>query len=145
MLDDWRKKREVERKISENKATLRGLNNDNDPEARQRVLLQRKLQNQEQLLRIVESRILRAKARKCLVPVPGPYEQRTWWDNDQEEGGGIPEYALTYWLSETGKLNVARLIRTAKRERLDMFVKVILALTGLGGTIIGIISVYKQK
>jgi len=96
-------------------------------------------------LRIVESRILRAKARKNLIPVPGPYEQGTWWDNDQEEGGGIPEYALTHWLSETGKLNVARLIRTAKRERLDMFVKVILALTGLGGTIIGIISVLQAK
>jgi len=144
MFDDWRKKREVERKISENKGTLRSLNSDNDPQGGQRILLQRKLQNQEQLLRTVESRILRAKARKALIPVPGPYEQRTWWDNDQEEGGDIPEYALTYWLSETGKLNVARLIRTAKRERLDMFVKVILALTGLGGTIIGIISVYKK-
>jgi hypothetical protein len=65
--------------------------------------------------------------------------------DDQEDGGAIPEYALTHWLSETGKLNVARLRRTAKRERLEMLVKVILALTGLGGTIIGISSVYRQK
>jgi hypothetical protein len=78
MSDDWMK-REVERKISENKGTLRSLNNDNDPQGGQRVLLQRKLYNQEQLLRIVESHILRAKARKALIPVPGPYEQPTWW------------------------------------------------------------------
>lgn len=142
---NWKKRREVEQAISENKKSLRDLNNDNDPDAKQRLALQRKLHNQQQLLQIVESRIWVRKARKRLIPVPGPYEEGTWWDSDQEEGGAIPEYALTYWLSDKGKLNVARLIRAANRERIDLVVKVIVALTGLGGTIVGIILALKQR
>ena len=75
---DRKKQKEVENNISESKQALRKLNNDSDPEGQQRVALQRKLRNQEQLMRILESRYWRNKARRKLTDVPGPDERNPW-------------------------------------------------------------------
>jgi hypothetical protein len=136
--------REIEQNISGSKQALRALSQEKDPEGRQRRDIQKKLRNQEQLLRIRESQYWLNKARKNLIDVPNHYEDPKWWDNDQEEDGIIPEYALTYWLSEAGKMAIARSIRTANKERIELYVKIIVALTGLGGTAIGIISAIKH-
>lgn len=145
MFDDWKKLREIERSIARTKKEHRTLNQQNDPDADQRNALQKKLNNLEHSLQIIESQRLLRKARRRLIEVPRRRERPTWWDSDQDEEGGIPEYAVTYWLSETGKIGVARLIRTDTRQTFDLWLKIIVALTGLGGALIGILFAFKQR
>jgi hypothetical protein len=87
-------------------------------------------------LEMFESDLLLNKAERLGIEIP---ERRDWWANDDTEGN-LPPDDISWRLSQKGRIGVANLIRHEKRKEFEWWLKIIAALTGLGGVLIGIIS-----
>lgn len=114
------------------------------------LVLRSKLQNQlssrNRKLDMFESKLLVNKAMQLGIEVPF---KGSWWLDDSEEQymSGVPTNILneltTSWLSPAGRMMVSALIREKKDERFERKFKIavtaIAALTGLAGTLIGLL------
>ena len=102
----------------------------------------RKVHMAEHQLDLFESDGLRALALKYGVEEP---KDAGCWSDDSEQAG--PEDA-TYWLTRKGQSKLRASIREQQRKNWQFWIMVITALvtvlTGLGGTIIGIISALRR-
>ncbi len=152
MFDDKKKLKELRRNISSlqgQRAALLMVAAGERDENRQQTLV-RELRRQTRTLETLESSLLREKAHRLGIDVPSHTDKPEWWLDDIEENElqGAPEYAITRWLSPVGKAVIRRRIREEKRKDKEWWLKVILsvltALTGVGGVVIGIISLLKH-
>jgi len=142
MFAERRQRRQLKRKIEQAREELSPLGpatlaNINEPERRavsNRVALQ---MNQ---LEFFESELLLAKAERLGIDLP---ERKDWWSNDDVMNELSPD-DVTWWLSQKGRIGIANLIKQERRKDLEWWLKVIGALTGLGGVLIGIISALKR-
>lgn len=82
----------------------------------------------------------RSNAERLGIDIP---DRQNWWANDDAEGNLSPD-DTTWWLSEKGRIGLANLIKQERRKDFEWWLKVIAALTGLGGVFIGIISALKR-
>jgi hypothetical protein len=101
-------------------------------EARESVVMQRDLEAGEywNALAALRSRRLVDRAQKLYVPLDG-----LKWDTDQ--------YANRF-LDNPSEAKLYRAIREEKRRAWDFRIKVIGALTGLIGTVIGLVAIWKR-
>jgi hypothetical protein len=90
-------------------------------------------------LEMFESALLLDKAERLGIERP---EKRDWWAND-DIGGSSPD-DVSWWLSQKGRIGVANLIKQERRKDFEWWLKVIAALVGLGGVLIGIILAFQR-
>ena len=145
MADDWKKRREYRTKIAANEKALALLRNENDPDYERRKKLQQTLAKQRENFEIFESGCVIKKARKRAIDIPSRRERPHWWKDDQDELGSLPEYAVTHWLSETGRIGVLKLIQQERRADIEWWAKLLGGLIGsvtaLLGVIVALVSV----
>lgn len=91
-------------------------------------------------LEFFESELLLAKAERLGIDLP---ERKDWWSSEDVMNELSPD-GVTWWLSQKGRIGVANLIKQERRKDLEWWLKIIAALTGLGGVLIGIISALKR-
>lgn len=93
-------------------------------------------------LAVLESVQLVDKAHKLGIEIPST---ESWWEFEYAEDG-IGSYRS--YLSELGKVKVAKLIREEKLKNAEQWIKLIAplisALTGLLGVIIGLIAILSK-
>jgi hypothetical protein len=70
-------------------------------------------------------------------------DRKDWWSNDNIHSD-LPPDDVTWWLSQKGRIGLANLVKQARRKELEWWLRIIAALTGLGGVLIGIISALKR-
>jgi hypothetical protein len=101
-------------------------------------------------LRGAETDMLLLKARKLGVDIP---ENPAWWRVDtfleQNFLGEFPdENGKRRYLTEAGFYGMTRLVREAQRSNIEWWIKVtggvLAGMTGLAGTIIGIIAILSK-
>jgi hypothetical protein len=80
---------------------------------------------------IASSRI-QSRAQNLDLPLP-EWDDRDMWDDDRRQH-----------LSAQGRREVSRAIRKEMKERLDVYIPVVTAFTGLIGAIIGLFSILKR-
>lgn len=142
MFAERRQRRQLKRKIDQARGELSLLGparlaNINEPERRaisNRVALQ---MNQ---LEFFESELLLTKAERLGIDLP---DKKDWWSNDDVHSELSPD-DITWWLSRKGRIGVANLIKQERRKDVEWWLKIIAALTGLGGVLVGIISALKR-
>jgi uncharacterized protein (DUF934 family) len=64
-------------------------------------------------LRMFDSGVILRRARLLAVEVPTFKDKPTWWENDYEDG--MPDEAVSQWLSEVGQIGTKKLIRLERR------------------------------
>lgn len=87
----------------------------------------------------LKSRYLISKANKLSLPVPTAYakENEDYWERSQYDG--------KYYLSEKGYHSLQAAIRKEQKERLEVIIPIITAITGLIGVVIGLVAVFKSN
>lgn len=104
--------------------------------------LRDKINGRKMKLSALDTDRLLKKMNKLGIEVP---VQKEWWWNDIDYVG--PD-EFQYYLTDFGKASVLKLIKEERRRNTEWWVKtvvtVILALTGLIGSIIGILSVLNK-
>jgi hypothetical protein len=147
MLDNWKKRRSFQKQIQTIAEELTIARTQKDKDLKVVQQLQSKLLSLKRRFHRFEGDLLLVDARRRGIDVP---RRSDWWNNNVEElqNSSIPTAELDdlidWWLTETGRFAVLRLIKLDKRSNLEWWIKVLAALTGLGGTAIGIISVLKS-
>jgi hypothetical protein len=143
MFAEARERRELQNKIEEARKLeapqLKWGEPDFDSASEEFLQARRKVHMAEHRLDLFETEVLRALALK--YGVEEPTEAGSW--NDDSESGVSPE-DVTYWLSRRGQARLRASIREQQRKNWQFWITVITALTGLGGTLIGIIAALKD-
>lgn len=67
--------------------------------------LKEKLLLQQQGLEFFESKIILKKAQSLAIEIPKQIDKPDWWA-DNSDNDDIPYYAVTQWLTETGRIGV---------------------------------------
>ncbi|WP_319409599.1 hypothetical protein [uncultured Desulfosarcina sp.] len=96
-----------------------------------RAQLQKKEEDIVRLINAMKSKRIEALARKYDVPLP-PHTDRKSWESDWH----------SIRLTTEGRFTVNRNIRQEIKERFEPYVMICSILTGLGGVIIGILSLW---
>jgi hypothetical protein len=126
---------------------LSTLSNENDPEGRQRVGLQRTLAGQEQNLEIFESGVILNKARRRAIEIPNRQDKPHWWSNDNDDGS-MPGWVVTYWLNQFGRTGLAKLINEERKRNVEWWVKIatplLTALISLLGLVVALVTVSRR-
>ncbi len=142
-----KKRQELTEKIEANKRQLAALNSENDAHGKQRIRLQQTLLNLKQNLEIFESDLVVKEVGKKGVEIPSRHDKPTWHEDDQDEDAPIPEYAVTRWLSPTGRIMVRKMIKEERRKNIEWWVKIIspllASLISLLGLIVALVTVSK--
>jgi hypothetical protein len=147
MLDNWKKRRSLQKQIRTIAEELAIARAQKERDLKIVQELQSKLSSLNRRANRFEGDLLLREAQRRGIDVP---RRADWWANDAEQyhNSSIPSEELDdlidWWLTETGCFAVFRLIKLDKRANLEWWLKVLAALTGLGGTAIGIISVLKR-
>jgi hypothetical protein len=112
-----------------------------DFDARSEEFLQtrRKVRMAEHALDLFETDVLLDCARKYGVDEP---TDPSCWADDSESG--LSPEDVTYWLTRKGQGKLRAAIREQQRKNWQFWIYLITALTGLGGTVIGVISALKR-
>jgi hypothetical protein len=142
MFAERRRRRELKRKIEGVREELNELGpatlaNINEP---QRKALGARFDQHSNQLEFFESLLLIDKAERFGIDIP---DRKDWWSNDNIPGDLSPD-DVTWWLSQKGRIGLANLIKLERRKDFEWWLKIIAALTGLGGVLIGIISALKR-
>lgn len=112
---------------------------DFDARSEEFVKARTKVRMAEHALNLFETDLLLELARKYGVDEP---TDRSCWADDNESG--LSPEDITYWLTRKGQGKVRAAIREQQRKNWQFWIYVITTLTGLGGTLIGIISALKR-
>jgi hypothetical protein len=98
-----------------------------------------KVRMAEHAIDLFETDVLLERARKYGVDEP---TDPSCWADDSEAVSSPEE--VTFWLTRKGQGKLLAGIREQRRRDWQFWIYLITALTGLGGTIIGIISALKR-
>lgn len=105
--------------------------------------IQREIHRGEQELLILESEALFRKAERYAIEIP--LTPSWWWDDSVS---GLPPEDVSRYLTKVGQVGVKKLIRDERRNNIEWWLKVaglfITLLTGLLGTLIGVIALLKD-
>ena len=142
MFAERRRRRDLRRKVQDVREELNALGpatlaNINEPE---RKALGARFDQHSNQLEFFESQLLINKAERFGIDIP---DRKDWWSDDNIQGDLSPD-DVTEWLSQKGRIGLANLIRQETRKDLEWWLKIIAALTGLGGVLIGIISALRR-
>lgn len=153
MFDEWKKQRELRRRINslkERETISRARTDSNspkyNPEAKLEVHGYEIGSLQRQLAELETDRLVR-KARWLGVEIP--QKEGWWWEDETFEGEVINGvYRGRFYLTEFGKVGVYKLIKEERRKSIDWWVKIITpilsALIALLGLIVAIISLSRK-
>lgn len=141
MFDERRERRRLRKRVENAKKREEPLVDWNCPDFEDEAFLEarRKTRWAEYRLDRFESEVLTALALKYGVETLT--DSRSW--NDDSEGGMSPE-DVTSWLTPKGQAKLRASIREQQRKNWEFWIKVIAALTGLVGSLIGVIAVLKK-
>ena len=121
---------------------LAGGSLDNDTH----LQFQRDFSSRATELEQLESALLIESARRLSVEIPSKRDKPGWWSSDQEPG--MPDYAVTDWLSDTGRIGAAKLIRQERRTNAEWWVKIVTpllaALISLLGLVVALVTVSRK-
>jgi hypothetical protein len=141
MFDEWRERRSLQRGINllkKEESTFDGLE-DQEKLAKLHI----KLSGRELRLAVIDTDRLLRKVRQLGIELP-PKKDSWWWD-DMDYAG--PDDYRSY-LTDIGKASVSKLIREERRKNIEWWVKIVVtiitALTGLVGSLIGVLSVLNK-
>ena len=98
-----------------------------------------KVRMAEHAIDVFETYVLLERARKYGIDEP---TEPSCWADDSETVSSPEE--VTFWLTRKGQGKLRASIREQRRKDWQFWIYLITALTGLGGTIIGIISASKR-
>jgi hypothetical protein len=90
--------------------------------------VQRRLLNQRRVLR---------KADRLFIPLP-PFSDQEYW----EEAGSMPN---TYFLTRHGMNDLLGKIRAERKSRLEVWVPLVAAITGVLGAVTGLLAVFLNR
>jgi hypothetical protein len=139
MFGDLRSRRTLQRTLNHAKAQLETDYRGGERDIEKLFELQRKINFRESLLLKHDSEQLIKKAQKYGIELP---LTASWWADDSVSG--LPPEDVTRWLTQTGLAGGDGFDNREKKQKLGILDQGITALTGLGGTIIGIISALKR-
>ena len=137
---DWRLRRKHEKELAELQATYAPAIEKLRGSERQMEIAAyfSECQFPQAELDILDTKYLEAKARALGIEIP---KDKEWWDDD--------DYHQSRFLTDTGKTRLTKLIRQEKWERrkrlMDIAAVLVPALTGLLGTLIGVLSFLQKK
>jgi hypothetical protein len=141
MFEVWRERRSLKREINllqKEEATLDGL-----ADHEKLTKLHIKISSRQRRLDAVDTDRLMRKVRQLGIELPSKKE--SWWWDDMDYVG--PEDA-SYYLTDIGKAGVSKLIREERRKNIEWWIKIVVtiitALTGLVGSLIGVLSVLNK-
>jgi len=124
-------------RISLLKLQLIKLNKDTDSKAI--AVIHNKIYKYNRRINVLETDKILDKAQSYGIELPKD-KKHWWWDDIDYEGENFRSY-----LTDVGKAGVKKLIRDEKRLNVEWWVKIIVsifaALTGLVGSIIGVLSI----
>jgi len=138
--EDWKLRRKHEHELAELKTQyvpeIDRLRGDERESAISAYLSECHLPQAE--LDHLDTKYLKAEARVLGIEIPKDVE---WWESD--------DYHRSSYLTDVGKTRLSKLIRLEKWERtkriLDVTAIIVTTLTGLLGTVIGVLALlYKQ-
>ncbi|CAN5363106.1 hypothetical protein BH20ACI1_BH20ACI1_01540 [soil metagenome] len=96
-----------------------------------------------QKLDAIDTDRLLKKAQQLGIEI-SPDKKNWWWDDFDDAGADN----FRHYLTDIGKAGISKLIKEEKRENIEwwvkMFVAIITALTGLIGSIIGVVAVLRK-
>lgn len=141
MFDEWRERRSLQREITllqKEESTLDGLL-DQEKLAKLHI----KVSGRQLRLAVIDTDRLLMKVRQLGIELPS--KKDSWWWDDLDYAG--PDDYRSY-LTDIGKAGVSKLIRDERRKNIEWWVKIIVtvitALTGLVGSLIGVLSVLNK-
>jgi hypothetical protein len=141
MFDEWRERRNLQREITlleKEESTLDGLT-DQEKLAKLHI----KLSSHQLRLAVIDTDRLLRKVRQLGIELPS--KKDSWWWDDMDYAG--PEDYRSY-LTDIGKAGVSKLIREEKKKNIEWWIKIVVtiitALTGLVGSLIGVLSVLNK-
>lgn len=142
MFEEWRKRRILQKEISflEKKKIKLGELNNNDDELWE---LNTQIDKCQQKLNTIDTNRLVNKVNQLGIEIPS--DKENWWWDDLNYVG--VDHFRSY-LTDVGKAGISKLIREERRKNIQWWVNIIItiftALTGLIGSIIGVISVLRN-
>lgn len=140
MFDEWKKYRKLKREIILLEKEESTLGENTNP--KEKSELYSKLGDRHRKLSAIETDKILSKVQKLGIELPTG-KKHWWWDDIDYEGEDFRNY-----LTDDGKAGVKKLIRNERRNSVDWWVKMIVsvlaALTGLIGSIIGVLAVLKK-
>jgi hypothetical protein len=141
MFDERKTRRELRNKIDRAKQDEGLLGHWGDPGFDSTTFFQarQKVNAYEYQLDLFETERLLRQAQHYGIQIP---PNPTWWVNDSDSG--LPPEDVTHYLNNIGQSGLKALILEHRKKNWEFWVRVITALTGLGGTLIGIISALKR-
>lgn len=138
MFDEWKERRSLQREINllqREESTLHGL-----VDQEKLAKLHIKISGRQQRLAVIDTDRLLRQVRELGIELPTKKE--SWWEDDLDYVGPAD---CSSWLTGIGKAGVSKLIREERRKNIEWWVKIVVtvvtALTGLVGTLIGVLSV----
>jgi hypothetical protein len=141
MFDEWRERRNLQREINvlqREESALDGL-----PDQKTLAMLHVKLSGRRLRLAVIDTDRLLRKVRQLGIDLPAKKDSWWWDDMDYVDFDDSRSY-----LTDIGKAAVSKLIREERRKNIEWWVKIvvtiIVALTGLVGSLIGVLSVLKK-
>jgi hypothetical protein len=115
---------------------------DKDTDSKVIAVIKSKIYKYNRRINMLETDQILEKAESYGIELPKD-KSRWWWDDIDYEGENFRSY-----LTEAGKAGVKKMIRDERRLTVEWWVKIIVgilaALTGLVGSIIGVLSVLKK-
>src|SRR6267143_2098786 len=81
--------------------------------------------------------LLIESARRLVVEIPSKRDKTSWWSSDQEPG--MPDHAVTDWLSDTGRIGAAKLTRQERRTNTEWWVKIVTPLLAALISLLGLV------
>src|SRR6185369_17327811 len=138
MFAEAKQRRELRKRVEEARALeaphLSWGEPDFDARSEEFLKARRKVRMAEHELDLFETDVLRERARQYGVDEP---TDASCWADDSEAVSSPEE--VTFWLTRKGQGKLRASIREQQQKNWQFWIYLITALTGLGGTIIGII------
>ena len=141
MFDEWRERRSLQREINlleKEESTLDGL-----ADQEKLAKLHIKLSGRQLRLAVIDTDRLLRKVRQLGIELPS--KKDSWWWDDMDYAG--PDDYRSY-LTDIGKAGVSKLIREERKKNIEWWIKIVVtiitALTGLVGSLIGVLSVLNK-
>jgi len=139
MFDERRRRRQLHKLLADARKLeephVKWGEPDFDEASQEFLMARRTVRAWEHEIDLFETEVLRRLARK--YGVEEPTDAASWAD---DSASGLSPEDITYWLTPRGQAKLRASIREQQKKNWEFWIRVITALTGLGGTIIGIIA-----
>ena len=144
MFNEWKTNRELRKAVVQADSQLRRRYESGERDTERLMELLREKQYRESQLSQFESNQLVNKAEQYGIEIPNT---ESWWSDDS--ASGLPPEDVSRYLTQLGRVNVRKLIRTERRQNFEWwFTKVILptlqTLIPILSLLVALVTVWKR-